>query len=134
VLGTRILVECLAQLGRLDDVERTMTENLDSELRKIVQNEQARTFARLEKKRATAVGLRTLGKTEQLVEFRRHLTGLLSAFGCVIVRLSHLAEVLRIRIVRKVYSTLICSFFLLFTLVDLFFLLTEFGPRIVAKD
>ena len=128
VLGTRILVECLAQLGRLDDVERTLTENLDAELRKIVQNEQARSFARLEKKRAAAVGLRstTLGKSGEhsnLKDFRRHLTGLLSAFGCVIVRLSHLAEVLRIRIVRVCLcwneSTLLQRDFVFYLFIDI---------------
>lgn len=99
VLALRILVECLAQLGRLDDVERVMSEGLTRELRQIVQREQARTFQRLERKRAP-VNIRTLGRTENLKDFRRHLTGLLSAFGCVMVRLSHLAEVLRFRIVR----------------------------------
>lgn len=98
VLALRILVECLAQLGRLDDVERVMSEGLVNELRQIVQREQARTFARLEKKRLP-VTVRSLGRVENLKDFRRHLTGLLSAFGCVMVRLSHLAEVLRIRIV-----------------------------------
>lgn len=98
VLALRILVECLAQLGRLDDVERVLSEGLERELRQIVQREQAHTFQRLEKKRAP-VSIRTLGRTENFKDFRRHLTGLLSAFGCVMVRLSHLAEVLRIRIV-----------------------------------
>jgi hypothetical protein len=100
VLALRIMVECLAQLGRLDDVERVLLEGLERELRQIVQREQARTFARLEKKRVP-VNIRTLGRSENLKDFRRHLTGLLSAFGCVMVRLSHLAEVLRIRIVRE---------------------------------
>lgn len=98
VLALRILVECLAQLGRLDDVERVLSENMEQEIRQLTKREQARTFARLEKKRAP-VSIRVLGKAEHLQDFRRHLTGLLSAFGCVIIRLSHLAEVLRIRIV-----------------------------------
>ena len=98
VLALRILVECLAQLGRLDDVERVLSENMEQEIRQIAKREQARTFARLEKKRAP-VSIRVLGKTEHMKDFRRHLTGLLSAFGCVVIRLSHLAEIVRIRIV-----------------------------------
>jgi hypothetical protein len=96
VLALRILVECLAKLKRLDDVERVIAEGLDREIQRIIQREQARTFYRLEKKR-TAVSLRTAPKntaadnSSSLHEFRQHLTGLLSAFGCVMVRLSHLA-------------------------------------------
>jgi len=98
ILALRILVECLAQLGRLDDVERVLSDGMEREIRQIVKREQARTFARLEKKRAP-VSIRVAGKAEHLRDFRRHLTGLLSAFGCVVIRLSHLAEVVRIRIV-----------------------------------
>jgi hypothetical protein len=99
VLALRILVECLAQLGRLDDVERIVSEGLNLEIRQIVQHEQARMFQRLERKRAL-VTIRSTARSESFKDFRRHLTGLLSSFGCVMVRLSHLAEVLRIRIVR----------------------------------
>lgn len=98
ILALRILVECLAQLKRLDDVERIMGEGLEREIRRIVQREQSRTFARLEKKRLPQT-IRGLGRSEDLTDFRRHLTGLLSAFGCVMVRLSHLTEILRLRIV-----------------------------------
>jgi len=98
VLALRILVECLAHLKRLDDVERVLNEGLQREIRRINQREQARTFSRLEKKRIPK-NIRSLGKTENLKEFRRHLTGLLSAFGCVMLRLTHLAEILRFRIV-----------------------------------
>lgn len=105
ILALRILVECLTQLGRVDDVERVLLDGLDREIRILVQREQARTFARLEQRlaadRSSARTLQRTGATDQMIqEFRRHLTGLLSAFGCVMVRLSHLAEVLRIRIVR----------------------------------
>jgi hypothetical protein len=93
VLALRILVECLAHLKRLDDVERILSEGLQREIRQIVQREQARTFSRLDKKRMPQ-NIRSLGRTENLKEFRRHLTGLLSAFGCVMIRLSHLAEFL----------------------------------------
>ena len=109
ILALRILVECLTQLGRCDDVERVVLDGLGREIRQIVQREQARTFQRLEKKqeRAFASGgtirfitSRSGNNAESLKDFRRHLTGLLSAFGCVLVRIAHLAEVLRIRIVR----------------------------------
>ena len=108
ILALRILVECLTQLGRCDDVERVILDGLGREIRQIVQREQARTFQRLEKKqeRAFANGGtirfntgRGGNSAESLKDFRRHLTGLLSAFGCVLVRIAHLAEVLRIRIV-----------------------------------
>lgn len=100
VLALKILVECLHLLKRLDDVERVLAEGLEREIRRIVQREQARTFARLER-RARRSGLPLYGATSGagkptlsnlgLLEFRQHLTGLLSAFGCVMVRLSHLA-------------------------------------------
>lgn len=108
ILALRILVECLTQLGRCDDVERVILDGLGREIRQIVQREQARTFQRLEKKqeRAFASGGmirfntgRSGNNAESLKDFRRHLTGLLSAFGCVLVRIAHLAEVVRIRIV-----------------------------------
>lgn len=102
VLALRILVECLAQLGRLDDVERVISEGLNLELRQIVQQEQVRMFQRLEKKRGQ-VGSRSAARSENFKDFRRHLTGLLSSFGCVMVRLTHLAEVLRIRVVSFVF-------------------------------
>jgi hypothetical protein len=103
VLALRILVECLAHLNRLDDVERILSEGLEREIRQIVQREQARTFSRLDKKRMPQ-SIRSLGRSENMKDFRRHLTGLMSAFGCVMVRLSHLAEILRFRIV----SCLLC--------------------------
>lgn len=93
VLPLRILVECLAKLERLDDVERTMNETLHQEIRKLAQKEQARTFQRLEKLNPSR------RRSQDLKDFRRHLTGLLSSFGCVMVRLSHLAQILRFRIV-----------------------------------
>jgi hypothetical protein len=97
VLALRILVECLAYSNRLDDVERILSEGLEREIRQIVQREQARTFSRLDKKRMPQ-SIRQ-SRTENLKDFRRHLTGLMSAFGCVMIRLSHLAEILRFRIV-----------------------------------
>ena len=99
VLSLRILVECLANLRRLDDVERILNENLENEIKGIVQREQARTFARLERRRAGPSMRTSRQKKTDLKDFRRHWTGLLSAFGCVMLRLSHLAQILRFRIV-----------------------------------
>lgn len=105
ILALRILVECLFQLKRLDDCERILGEGLEREIRRIVQREQARTFARLEKWARVQQTIRgpmknNANKLDTMREFRRHLIGLLSAFGCVMLRLSHLAEIMRIRIVR----------------------------------
>ena len=101
VLSLRILVECLANLRRLDDVERILNENLENEIRGIVQREQARTFARIERRRAGPTIRTARQKKADLKDFRRHWTGLLSAFGCVMLRLSHLAQILRYRIVSE---------------------------------
>ena len=92
VMALRILVECLAKLRRLADVERNLSEELHTELRRIAQLEQAKTLARLERRSHKR-------HSRDLKEVRRHLSGLLSAFGCVMVRYSHLAQILRHRIV-----------------------------------
>jgi hypothetical protein len=98
VLATKILIECLFLLKRLDDVERVLGEGLEREIRRIVQREQARTFSRLErlkrKQGITSAAISTPGAQRNdanLREFRQHLTGLLSAFGSVMIRLSHMA-------------------------------------------
>lgn len=124
VWGLRILVECVAYLKRLDDVERQVAESIQAEIRFLVQQEQARTFARMERRQqlmsqsvvragtsgsgghAKGGGAGLLGGggashdplQASMREFRRHLTGLLSAFGSVLMRLSHLAQILRFRI------------------------------------
>jgi hypothetical protein len=94
VMALRILVECLAKLRRLADVERQLSEELHMELRRVAQIEQAKTLARLERRSHKR-------HARDLKEFRRHLTGLLSSFGCVMVRYSHLAQILRHRIVSQ---------------------------------
>ena len=113
VLALRILTEALARLGRLEDIERVLSDNVERELRRIVQTEQARTFARMERRRNAGGGRRGLGAMEggggmmgQLAEseeamrdFRVHLSNLLVAFGSVVLRLSHLAQIVRHRIV-----------------------------------
>lgn len=108
ILGLRILIEALAQLGRLDDVERCISENLEREIRKIAELEQAKTLAKLEKHRnmAGASGHRRNAPVigidaadEKLKDFKTHLKSLLTSFGSVMLRLSHLAQILRHRIV-----------------------------------
>lgn len=107
ILGLRILVEALAKLGRLDDVERCISENIDRELRRIAQLEQAKTLAKLEKRRSKAgpSGRRNApmmgidAADEKLKDFRSHMKSLLTSFGSVMLRLSHLAQILRHRIV-----------------------------------
>jgi hypothetical protein len=106
VLALRILVECLVKLNRLDDIERVLTDGMEREIRRIAQREQARTLLRMERQqtlhRTTSSGPRGLTirrRQHDLKDVRRHLMGLLSAFGCVMIRLSHLAQILRHRIV-----------------------------------
>jgi hypothetical protein len=111
VLALRTLVECLARLKRLDDMERILTDVLEHELSTLRQREQGRTFCRLEagkklSKRGTGKVSRSVilyagadgNSATDLTEFRRHLQGLLSAFGCVMVRLTHLSQILRHRL------------------------------------
>ena len=113
VLGLKILVESLARLKRLDDVERIFSEALELECKQLVQKEQARTFLRLEHNnkqqqllkggRYTILATRQGGTTD-LREFRRHLNGLIAAFGNVLVRVSHLAQILRHSIVSMLFG------------------------------
>jgi hypothetical protein len=108
ILGLRILVESLAKLKRLDDVERVVSENLERELKKISQMEQAKTLGKLEKKRNTigpsaqhrlSTGMNIDAAEEKLRDFQSHLNSLLTAFGSVLIRLTFLAQILRHRIV-----------------------------------
>lgn len=96
VPALRILVESLMLLKRVDDLERVLNENLEKELLSIARREQARTFSRLERKRMNSNIRATSDPTFK--EFRRHLSNLLSAYGTVLIRLTHLAEILRFRI------------------------------------
>lgn len=89
VIALRILVECLARLGRLDDLERIVEENLEREIQNCIGTVQFQTFERLENRKAV----------NDLSEFRRHLVNVLSQMGCIILRMTHLAEVVRLRIV-----------------------------------
>jgi hypothetical protein len=117
VLALRILAEALARLGRLEDIERVLGENVERELRRITQAEQARTFARLERRRNAGGGRRGLGGAaegidgmgqlaeadEAMRDFRVHLSNLLFAFGSVVLRLSHLAQIVRHKVVRFLF-------------------------------
>lgn len=110
VLALRTLVECLVRLRRLDDVERVVTEVLERELSQLVQREQARTFVWVEKSSSTQLRksgrygmlLTKAGATTDLRDFRKHLNHILSAFGNVQVRLVHLTQIIRHRIVSHV--------------------------------
>jgi hypothetical protein len=106
VLALRILVDCLTKLKRLDDVEQFLSEGIEREIRKVAEREQAKTYARLERKR----GLRTVAEgdgdsvqgseeEDELKEFRLHLNNLLKSFGGVMTRLLHLTQILRHKIV-----------------------------------
>lgn len=118
ILALRILVECLTKLKRLDDVEQYLSEGMVHEIRQVAEREQAKTVARLERQRGRAK-LSTMGDgngggeggggdgtrggggddTDNLKEFRIHLSSLLKAFGGVMTRFLHLAQILRHKIV-----------------------------------
>jgi hypothetical protein len=111
VTALRTLVECLIRLRRLDDLERVVTEALERELSSLVQREQARTFLIVEKSSTNqlrksgggryAMLLTKAGATTDLRDFRKHLNHILSAFGNVQVRLMHLTQIVRYRVVRR---------------------------------
>mmetsp|Transcript_13089 Transcript_13089/g.18732 ORF Transcript_13089/g.18732 Transcript_13089/m.18732 type:complete len:1050 (-) Transcript_13089:1398-4547(-) len=121
VMALRILVESIAKLGRLDDVERCISENVVKEVKHVARLAQARTLARMEKRRNTRTLLQRRAKIsvtggqsagaveiivggdgyaaeEKLADFRVHLKSLLTSFGSVMLRLSYLAQILRHRI------------------------------------
>jgi len=109
VLALRILIEALAKLGRLDDVERCVSENIEREVRRIAQLQQAKTLSALEKFRtrssvqshrrpSTSHTMGVEDGEEKMKEFKSHLRALLKGFGSVMLRLSHLAQILRHRI------------------------------------
>jgi hypothetical protein len=112
VVALRTLVECLVRLRRLDDVERIVTESLERELSQLVQREQARTYLWVEKSQLRNKGaggryaalLTKAGSGIDLRDFRRHLNHILSAFGNVQIRLIHLTQIIRHRIVSKIYK------------------------------
>jgi hypothetical protein len=109
VLALRTLVECLVRLRRLDDVERILTDVLEKELASLIQREQARTFLRVEgstthnlqRRGRYAMLMTKAGATTDLRDFRKHMASAISAFGNVQVRLTHLSQIIRHRIVSQ---------------------------------
>ena len=109
VLALRILVDCLTKLKRLDDVEQFLSEGIEREIRKVAEREQAKTYARLERRR----GLRPVGEDgesvlgaeeqDELKEFKVHLNNLLKSFGGIMTRLLHLTQILRHKIVSSLF-------------------------------
>ncbi len=97
VLALRTLVECLIRLRRVDDVERIIVENVSREVEALVQREQARTFLRVEN--IAARSRYAMLQKSDLRDFRRHLESVVSAFGNVQLRLVHLAQIVRHRLV-----------------------------------
>ena len=114
VMALRILVECLHRLNRLIDVDTTLVENVDVELRKIAELEQVKTFERMERrsnmKQSKSRGNGIVNNAEVIddmvqqemifKDFRIHLTNLLKAYGNITKRLSFLAQILRHKLVR----------------------------------
>jgi len=106
VLALRTLVECLVRLRRLDDVERILTDCMERELSALIEREQARTFLRVEgstthnlnRRGRYAMLMSKAGGTTDLRDFRKHMASVISAFGNVEVRLTHLAQIIRYRI------------------------------------
>lgn len=103
VPALRIMVECLCYLKRLDDTERVLLETMPQELVRIRKRQQAVTFSRLERKRMTVKTIRGSQATilMELEQVKQHLIRLLSAYGAVYLRLCHLAQIIRYRIVRS---------------------------------
>lgn len=109
VLALRTLVECLVRLRRLDDIERIVTDVIEKELASLIQREQARTFLRVEgstthnlqRRGRYAMLMAKAGATTDLRDFRKHMASVVSAFGNVQVRLTHLSQIIRHRIVSR---------------------------------
>lgn len=105
----RILVETIAKLGRLDDVERFLNESLERELRSVAEREQQKTLALLERRKHKRLRnqqyMRDTAATTLPFEFKHHLMSLLYSFGNVMLRLSHLAQILRARITDPTINT-----------------------------
>lgn len=111
VLALRILVDCLTKLKRLDDVEQYLSEDLNREIRLVAEREQAKTFARLERQRGRTAGSEgsDVEEGDNMKVFRIHLNNLLNAFGGIMTRYLHLAQILRHKIVsNKAFMFLPC--------------------------
>jgi hypothetical protein len=96
VLALRIIVDALARMNRLDDIERVLSENAEREIQLIAMSEQARTLTRLGN-----IGVSS--SEDKLREFKMHLQCLLMAYGTILLRFTYLAQILRHRIVSLFY-------------------------------
>jgi hypothetical protein len=92
VLGLRIIVDALARMNRLDDIERVLSENAEREIQLIAMSEQARTLTRLGN-----IGMNP--GEDKFREFKMHLQCLLMAYGSILLRYTYLTQILRHRIV-----------------------------------
>ena len=99
VLSLRIMVECLARVGQLEFAESILMKNVETEIKNIIQREQARTFYRLDRRKPSQTIRLSEKDAGELKDFRRHFTAVLSSLGCIMMRLSHLAQISRTRIV-----------------------------------
>ena len=78
-------------------------KNVEAEVKGVFQREQARTFYRLDRRKPSVANtIRASGKdADELKDFRRHFTAVLSSFGCIMIRYSHLAQIARLKLVRN---------------------------------
>ena len=138
VLALRILVQCLTKLKRLDDVEQYLSEDLNREIRRVAEREQAKTFARLERQRGRNVGSGggeegdDEGDTNMRV-FRFHLNNLLKAFGGIMTRYLQLAQILRHKIVSVISLCMSFSFSILDEKSNFLLFFSVLGPNIEAN-
>ncbi|CAB9528119.1 expressed unknown protein [Seminavis robusta] len=101
VLSVRIMVDCLLQFGQgqLAKAEKVLMPNVETEIKNIIHREQARTYYRLDRRRPTTRTIRASVKdVNELKDFRRHFTAVLSSLGCIMMRYTHFAQCARTRI------------------------------------
>lgn len=104
VMALRILVDSLKLLKSLDDVERTLSEHLRQEIRKVSERIQDNTFSWIDQRRADN---KRLGKVESKNrdntnflsglprEIQRHFFMMLLSYENVLLRYCHLAQIIR---------------------------------------
>jgi len=95
VLALRIIIDALARMNRLDDIERVLSENAEREIQLIAMSEQARTLTRLGN-----IGM-SPGE-DKFREFKMHLQCVLMAYGSILLRYTYLAQILRHRVVSHI--------------------------------
>ena len=109
-MALRILVDSLKVLNSLEDVERTLSENLRLEIRKVSERVQDNTFSWIDQRRAEN---KRLGKVEAKnrdssnflsrlpKELQRHYFMMLLSYENVLLRYCHLAQIIRQKMVRS---------------------------------